>query len=98
MALRDMASLLCAYQDMRIIRPARSELGNEEISRPGHLGKLSKIAKPGKCQATAIAGRRLAGKRNRLTPGADQNCLGGKGIDVGHPTVEQYHLSPFPGD
>ena len=66
MALRDMARLLCAYQDMGPIRPAQSELGNQEISRPGHLGKLSKLAKLGKCQETAIAGRRLAGTTEPL--------------------------------
>jgi hypothetical protein len=52
MALRDMAHLVYAYQDMGPIRPAQSELGNQEISRPCHLGKLSKLAKLGKCQET----------------------------------------------
>ncbi len=30
MALRDMTRLVCAYQSMRPIGPARSELGNQE--------------------------------------------------------------------
>jgi hypothetical protein len=66
MALRDMAHLVYAYQDMGPIRPAQSELGNQEISRPCHLGKLSKLAKLGKCQETVIAGRRLAGTTEPL--------------------------------